>query len=100
MDLEKMDLEKIKQEKNGELYVKSGKKNKKNKTLISQISGLVAASGGSDSQESASNAGDQGSIPGLGRCLEEDIATHSSILAWRISWTQEPGGLQSTGSQS
>ena len=31
--------------------------------------------------------------------LEEGMATHSSILAWRIPWTQEPGGLQSTGSQ-
>ena len=31
--------------------------------------------------------------------LEEDKATHSSILAWRISWTEEPGGLQSKGSQ-
>ena len=31
--------------------------------------------------------------------LEEGIATHSSILAWRIPWTEEPGGLQSTGSQ-
>ena len=31
--------------------------------------------------------------------LEEDIATHSSILAWRIPWTEDPGGLQSTGSQ-
>ena len=31
--------------------------------------------------------------------LEEEMATHSSILAWRISWTEEPGGLQSTGSQ-
>ena len=31
--------------------------------------------------------------------LEEDMATHSSILAWRISWTEEPGGLQSMGSQ-
>ena len=30
--------------------------------------------------------------------LEEDMATHSSILAWRIPWTEEPGGLQSTGS--
>ena len=29
--------------------------------------------------------------------LEEDMATHSSILAWRIPWTEEPGGLQSTG---
>ena len=32
--------------------------------------------------------------------LEKEMATHSSILAWRIPWTQEPGGLQSTGSQS
>ena len=31
--------------------------------------------------------------------LEEGMATHSSILAWRISWTEEPGGLQSIGSQ-
>ena len=31
--------------------------------------------------------------------LEKKMATHSSILAWRIPWTEEPGGLQSTGSQ-
>ena len=31
--------------------------------------------------------------------LEEEMATHSSILAWRITWTEEPGGLQSLGSQ-
>ena len=31
--------------------------------------------------------------------LEEGMATHSSILAWRILWTEEPGGLQSMGSQ-
>ena len=31
--------------------------------------------------------------------LEEDMATYSSILAWRIPWTEEPGGLQSMGSQ-
>ena len=42
---------------------------------------------------------DIGSIPGLGRSLEEGMAAHSSILAWRISWTEEPGGLQSMGSQ-
>ena len=30
--------------------------------------------------------------------LEEGMATHTSILAWRISWTEEPGGLQSMGS--
>ena len=32
--------------------------------------------------------------------LEEEIATHSSILAWEIPWTEEPGGLQSVGLQS
>jgi len=31
--------------------------------------------------------------------LDEEMATYSSILAWRIPWTEEPGGLQSTGSQ-
>ena len=31
--------------------------------------------------------------------LEEEMATHSSVLAWRIPWTEEPGGLQFTGSQ-
>ena len=31
--------------------------------------------------------------------LEKEMATHSSILAWRIGWAEEPGGLQSTGSQ-
>ena len=32
--------------------------------------------------------------------LEDGMATHSSILAWRIPWTKEPGGLQSIGPQS
>ena len=32
--------------------------------------------------------------------LEKDMVTHSSILAWKIPWTEEPGRLQSTGSQS
>jgi len=47
----------------------------------------------------AGAAGDEGSIPGSGRPLEEGMATHSSILAWRVPWTEEPGGLQSMGSQ-
>ena len=48
------------------------------------------------------NAGhirDAGSIPGSGRSLEEGMATHSSILAWRIPCTEDPGRLQSMGSQ-
>ena len=40
-----------------------------------------------------------GSIPGLERSLEEGMATHSSIFAWRIPWTEEPGGLWCVGSQ-
>ena len=51
-------------------------------------------------KESAHSTGDLGSIPGLGRSPGEmEMATHSSILAWKISWTEEPGGLQSMGSQ-
>ena len=45
------------------------------------------------------NAGDLGSIPGLRRSTGEGNGNHSSILAWRIPWTEEPGGLQSMGSQ-
>ena len=47
----------------------------------------------------ARNAGDLGSIPGLGSSPGEEMATHSSILAWRIPWMEEPGGLQSMGLQ-
>ena len=47
----------------------------------------------------AGDAGELGSIPGSGDPLEEDMATHSSILAWKMSWTEKPGGLQSIGSQ-
>ena len=45
------------------------------------------------------NAGSAGSISGSERPLEKEMATHSSILAWEILWTEEPGGLQSTVSQ-
>ena len=52
-------------------------------------------SGDSDGKESTFNAGDPGSIPGREDPLEKGMAAHSSILAWRIPWTEEPGGLQS-----
>ena len=45
------------------------------------------------------NAGSVGFIRGLGSSLEKEMATHSSILAWRILWTEEAGGLQSMGLQ-
>ena len=48
---------------------------------------------------SACNAGDLGLIPGLGNPLEKEMATHSSTLAWKIPWTEEPGRLQSMGLQ-
>ena len=52
---------------------------------------------GSDGKESACNAGHLGSIAGSENPLEKGLATHSSILAWRIPWTKEPGGLRSMG---
>ena len=55
--------------------------------------------GGLYGKESACNAGDPGSIPGLGRFPGEGNATHSSILAWSTPWTEEPGRLQSVGLQ-
>ena len=45
------------------------------------------------------NAEDQVLSLGQEDLLEEETATHSSILAWRIPWTEEPGRLQSIGSQ-
>ena len=56
--------------------------------------------GGSVVKNPPANAGDVGSIPGLGRSPGEGTASHSSILAWRIPWTEEPSGLQSMGWQS
>ena len=47
----------------------------------------------------AGDAEDWGLIRGSGRSLEEEMATHSSILAWESPWTEEPGGLPSVGSQ-
>ena len=50
-------------------------------------------------KEFACQAGDTGSIAGLGILLEKKMATHSIILAWEIPWSEKPGGLQSMGSQ-
>ena len=50
-----------------------------------------------DGKESACNAADTSSIPR--DPLEKEVATHSSIPAWEIPWTEEPGGLQPMGSQ-
>ena len=55
--------------------------------------------GSSSGKESTCNAGDPGLIPGSGRSLGEEMATHSRDLALRIPWTEELGGLQSVGLQ-
>ena len=54
---------------------------------------------GSDGKEFACNVGDPVQSLGWEDLLEKEMATHFSILAWKIPWTEEPGGLQSMGSQ-
>ena len=49
-------------------------------------------SGGSGGKESTCNAGDLGSVPGFGRSLENKMATHSSIVTWKVPWAEKPGG--------
>ena len=60
---------------------------------------LFAFGCGSAGKNPPANAGDVGSIPGSGRCPGEGNATHSTILAWEIAWTEVPGRLQSMGLQ-
>ena len=94
----------------GELMEGGGKQRKselrvQNLGRVVQRAGLGRAKmrrfpgGGSDRKESACNAGDLGLIPGLGRSPGGGHGTPSSILIWRIPWTEEPGGLQSMGLQ-
>ena len=55
--------------------------------------------GGSVTKNPPANAGDSGWIPGSEDPLEEEMTTYFSILAWKISWTEETVGLESTGLQ-
>ena len=50
-------------------------------------------------KESACSVGDAGSIPGSEDPLEKEMATHCNILAWEIPWTEEPGRVESVGTQ-
>ena len=61
---------------------------------------MSAFPGGLNGTESVGNAGETW-VRSLGQddLLEKGMAAHSSILSWRIPWTEEPGGLQSIGSQ-
>ena len=70
--------------------------------LWNQVSQCLGPPRWHSSKASACNAGDTETlVRSLGRedSLEEELATHSSILAWEILWTEEPGGLQSMRSQ-
>ena len=71
-------------------FQQSDKKRKK----ISWITFISGFPSGSVIRNSPANAGDMDLIPGWKDPLEEEMATHSSILAWKILWTEEPGGLR------
>ena len=55
---------------------------------------------GFSGKKSFCKAGDAGLIPGSRRSPGGEMAAHSSILAWEITWTEEPGGIQSMGSNT
>ena len=69
------------------------------RTIDTTYDSSLSFPGSSDSKESTCNAGNLGLIPGWGRSPGGGNATHSSVLAWRIPWTEEPGELQCMGSQ-
>ena len=68
-------------------------------TLNCILGGFPNISAGKESTCNAGDTGNMGSIPGWGRSSEKVMATHSSILAWKTPWAEEPGRLQSKGSQ-
>ena len=78
-------------------FYREDSETKKASSLV--IASSVASLGVSEAKASACNAGDLGSILGWEDPLQKEMATHSRILAWRLPRTEEPGGLQSTGSQ-
>ena len=67
--------------------------------LTGLLPGVRGLPGGSDGKESACSAGDPVQSLGQEDPLEKEKATHFSILAWRIPWTEKPGQLQSMVSQ-
>ena len=68
---------------------------------LRKVCGLSRAFPGGAGSKDPTNTGDirdVGSIPGSGRSPGMEMATYSSILAWRITWTEEPSGMQYVGS--
>ena len=66
---------------------------------VLQCMGFQDGSGVKTLPANAGDAEDTGSIPGWGAPLEEEMATRSSVLVWKIPWTKETGGQQFMGSQ-
>ena len=96
---------KISLEKNGPMWgMRLSTKLKRKATLSAcffniYIAGALGFPCGSDGKESTYNVGDQSSVPGLGRSPGEGNGYLLQFLACRISWTEEPGRLQSMASQ-
>ena len=65
--------------------------------MLAGFSYIVNFLGGSDGKASVYNAGDPGSSPGLGISPGGEMSIHSSTIAWKIPWMEEPGRLQSIG---
>ena len=68
--------------------------------MLEKLSLILEFTGGLEGKEFTFNAVYRVQLLGQEDALEEEMATHSSVLAWRIPWTEEPGRLQSIGSQS
>jgi len=68
-------------------------------SALSEFGRDITCSGCFPNGSAVGDAGVLSLIPGSGRSPEEEMGNHSSILAWKIPWTEEPGGLQSMGSQ-
>ena len=65
--------------------------------FLNHTNWTVDVPGGTVVKNLPASAGGTGLIPGSGRSPGEGKATHSSIIAWKILWTEDPGGLQSMG---
>ena len=68
-------------------------------TVEAMVDFILGFPGGSEVKASAYNVGDPGRSLGREDLLEKEMANHSSIFAWKIPWMEEPGRLQSMGSQ-
>ena len=77
--------------------VSNSRKKKKKQTTVTNISNCLTRYWVFLSGFPPADAGDGDLIPASGRSLEKEMATHCSILAWKVPWRMEPGGLPSMG---